>query len=248
MPEGKVITSVIWSAQNLPNGLSIGEATGIISGTPTTPGQYTSSLTVTTNYGTDTKTISITVLVPDSWKPTIAGDQTLTLVAGEEMTPYTVLGTNISLTPTAAPVWGNSAYDIVMADNQTATIPVEETATNLESTTFSLADGDTSSYTGTFASNVETTTVPSWASIDATTGTVTLNAPDVGGSMDDTLYTSSAYLFRRVATNALGSASQSIVVNLDNFQDSPSITPTAAAVEPLMATAAPNAMHLDGGA
>lgn len=38
MPSPSDITSVVWSASNLPAGLSIGESTGIISGTPTTPG------------------------------------------------------------------------------------------------------------------------------------------------------------------------------------------------------------------
>lgn len=89
------ITSVVWSAVNLPDGLTLGESTGIISGTPTTPGTYTTNVTVTTNWGTDTKAIGIIVAVPDSWKPDITSGQVLYLTAGEEMTPYKITGANI---------------------------------------------------------------------------------------------------------------------------------------------------------
>ena len=99
MPNPSDITSVVWSAVNLPDGLVLGESTGIISGTPTTPGSYTTNVTVTTNWGTDTKAISIIVAIPDSWKPDIASGQVLYLTAGEEMEPYKITGTNIDLTP-----------------------------------------------------------------------------------------------------------------------------------------------------
>lgn len=99
MPNPSDITSVVWSAVNLPDGLTLGESTGIISGTPTTPGTYTTNVTVTTNWGTDTKAIGIIVAVPDSWKPDIASGQVLYLTAGEEMEPYKITGTNIDLTP-----------------------------------------------------------------------------------------------------------------------------------------------------
>lgn len=102
MPNPSDITSVVWSAVNLPDGLVLGESTGIISGTPTTPGSYTTNVTVTTNWGTDTKAISIIVAVPDSWKPDITPGQVLYLTAGEEMTPYKITGTNIDLTPMVA--------------------------------------------------------------------------------------------------------------------------------------------------
>lgn len=97
MPNPSDITSVVWSAVNLPDGLVLGESTGIISGTPTTPGSYTTNVTVTTNWGTDTKAISIIVAIPDSWKPDITPGQVLYLTAGEEMEPYQITGTNISM-------------------------------------------------------------------------------------------------------------------------------------------------------
>lgn len=93
------ITYVRWSAVGLPDGLTINENTGVISGTPNVqPGTYTATITVTTNYGSDSKTITIVVEIPESWKPKIEPNQTITLIAGEEMTPYEVRGTNVKKT------------------------------------------------------------------------------------------------------------------------------------------------------
>ena len=94
----KNITSVAWSAENLPDGLSINSSTGVISGTPTVPGTYTPSITVTTNYGTDTENITINVAIPDGWKPVITANQEVNCTADEAMTAYTVQGTNVTLT------------------------------------------------------------------------------------------------------------------------------------------------------
>jgi len=95
----KSITSVVWEAQNLPTGLSINEDTGVISGTPLVqPGTYTASVTVTTNYGTDTKPITFNVAIPESWVPIIDANQTIEVTADEEMTDYTVTGTNVMRT------------------------------------------------------------------------------------------------------------------------------------------------------
>ena len=92
----KEITSVLWEASGLPDGLTINSSTGVISGTPTAePGTYTVYITVTTNYGTDTKPITINIAIPDSWLPIIDPDQVINCVADEEMEPYTVTGTNV---------------------------------------------------------------------------------------------------------------------------------------------------------
>ena len=93
----KNITSVAWKSSDLPTGLSINTSTGVISGTPNVdPGTYTPTVTVTTNYGTDSKKITINVAVPDSWKPVIDANQTINATAGTAITNYTVTGTNVT--------------------------------------------------------------------------------------------------------------------------------------------------------
>ena len=54
------VTRVSWSAENLPDGLSLSES-GVLSGHPTTAGSYESTVTVTTNWGTASKTVRIVV-------------------------------------------------------------------------------------------------------------------------------------------------------------------------------------------
>ena len=95
----KTITSVKWEATNLPSGLTINADTGVISGTPNVqPGTYTATVKVTTNYGTDSKTITINVAIPENWKPIIDPNQVIETIADEVMTAYTVTGTNVTKT------------------------------------------------------------------------------------------------------------------------------------------------------
>ena len=55
-----LVTRSTWSCRNLPNGLQL-STNGILSGHPTTSGTYNCDVTVSTNWGTDTKTIKIVV-------------------------------------------------------------------------------------------------------------------------------------------------------------------------------------------
>lgn len=93
------ITEIKWEAFGLPEGLVIDEDTGVISGTPLAePGTYTPTITVTTNYGTDTQTITIVIETPDSWMPIITPGQTIVVTADAEMAAYIVKGTNVRKT------------------------------------------------------------------------------------------------------------------------------------------------------
>ena len=95
----KIITSVVWSATNLPGGLTINAGNGVISGTPTVqPGTYKPKVKVVTNYGSDEKEITINVAIPESWKPVIDSGQVVNCVADEAMTAYTVTGQNVTKT------------------------------------------------------------------------------------------------------------------------------------------------------
>ena len=93
------ITSVTWSATNLPANLTINSSTGVISGTPAVaPGTYTARVKVVTNYGQDEKNITINVAIPADWLPVIDPNQVINITADEAMTAYTVTGTNVTRT------------------------------------------------------------------------------------------------------------------------------------------------------
>ena len=99
----KNITSVEWSATGLPNGLEIDKDTGKITGIPNiSPTQptttYTANVTVKTNYGEDTKPITITLTIPESWKPVIDPNQTISGIVDIAITAYTVTGQNVEKT------------------------------------------------------------------------------------------------------------------------------------------------------
>ena len=60
----KIITDVSWSATGLPTGVSIDEDTGTLTGTPSEAGEYTVPVTVETNYGRNSKNVSVNVKNP----------------------------------------------------------------------------------------------------------------------------------------------------------------------------------------
>ena len=54
------VTRSEWSSENLPEGITLSKD-GILTGCPTVAGSYTCEISVTTNWGTTSKTISIRV-------------------------------------------------------------------------------------------------------------------------------------------------------------------------------------------
>ena len=92
----KNITMSNWNSSDMPSGLALNAATGVVSGTPNVqPGSYTANVSVTTNYGSDSKPITINVAVPEDWMPVIDPNQVINVIADEQMNPYTVTGTNV---------------------------------------------------------------------------------------------------------------------------------------------------------
>ena len=75
----KIITDVSWSATGLPTGVSIDKNTGTLTGTPSEAGEYTVPVTVETNYGRNSKNVSVNVKNPYWVKrllPKFGGTQT----------------------------------------------------------------------------------------------------------------------------------------------------------------------------
>lgn len=57
-----IIRNVSWTAENMPDGVTIDKDTGIISGTPANYGSFSVPVTVETDYGSDTKDVGITII------------------------------------------------------------------------------------------------------------------------------------------------------------------------------------------
>ena len=79
----KIITSVNWSAQNVPSGLSFDPQTGSFSGTPVGTGEYTIPVTVQTNYGKDTKDVILDIV--HTYPVYVIGTQAETWSEGAEV-------------------------------------------------------------------------------------------------------------------------------------------------------------------
>jgi type II secretory pathway pseudopilin PulG len=92
--------ALVWSATGLPPGLAIASATGIVSGTPTAVGTWTSTITVTDGYqqaGTKTFTftaaaLSLTVAAQNLTTGTAAS---ITIAGSGGIQPYTYTPTNL---------------------------------------------------------------------------------------------------------------------------------------------------------
>lgn len=92
------IKFVRWTAEGLPEGLTINAETGVISGTTSVElGVYPVYITVETNYGADSKYINIVVEAPEGWKPEIDPDQEIIVMADVDVN-YEVRGTNVKKT------------------------------------------------------------------------------------------------------------------------------------------------------
>lgn len=96
------VTSVVWACDDLPDGASIEANTGKI--TWNVPWNTSTSestrftVKVTTNAGTDSKQVSITVVVPESSKPKIESGQSISGQVGHAVTPpYQVKGTGVKV-------------------------------------------------------------------------------------------------------------------------------------------------------
>jgi PKD repeat protein len=89
-----------YTATGLPPGLTVNTSTGVISGTPTTPGTYVVTITATNSAGTSTSTITFTVASP-TVTPVITSPLTASGALGTTFVTYIIAGTGLPTSYTA---------------------------------------------------------------------------------------------------------------------------------------------------
>ncbi len=108
-----------YSATGLPPGLSINPVTGLVSGTPTTPGIYPAAITLTNAQGTSTATVTFTIVplpVPSITSLPVASGSlgnsfTYTATANNNTTSFAATGlsgTGLTLTPSSGVITGTA--------------------------------------------------------------------------------------------------------------------------------------------
>src|SRR5882724_11304428 len=109
-----------YNATGLPPGLSVNTSTGVISGTPTTTGTYSVTISATNSGGTGTATLVITINNP---VPTITSISPTSATAGGAQFTLTVNGTKFVSGSTVN--WNGTALTttFVNATRLTATVP-----------------------------------------------------------------------------------------------------------------------------
>src|SRR5207237_52192 len=110
----------------LPAGLSVNTSTGLISGTPTTAGTYSVTISATNAGGTGSATLTLTINNP---VPTITSISPTSATVGSAEFTLTVNGTNFVSTSTVN--WNGAplATSFVSATQLTATVPASLVAT-----------------------------------------------------------------------------------------------------------------------
>ena len=125
--EGTVTTSdggtltnngTINNSGTLPNGLNLDANTGVISGTPTTPGDSKFTVTATNDYGSDIQELSITIIM----SPNVPVER---VSLNKSSTTLTVSGTEI-LTATVEPA-NATIKDVRWSSDNTSVVTVDET-------------------------------------------------------------------------------------------------------------------------
>lgn len=91
-----------YSVSNLPTGATYDSATHTVTWAVPADADWTRIYQmlarVENDAGVDQQLVNITLLVPEEWKPKITPNQVVTVAVGEEMTPYQILGQNITVT------------------------------------------------------------------------------------------------------------------------------------------------------
>lgn len=90
-----------FTVSNMPEGMTYNDATHTVTWEVPADADWTKlyrfTATVATESGTDQQIINIMLVVPEAWKPKITPNQVITVAVGQEMSPYQILGQNITV-------------------------------------------------------------------------------------------------------------------------------------------------------
>ena len=163
----------IWSATNLPPGISLDAATGVASGTPTTAGSYDSTLTLADLLGDDPYTVPVTLTI--NVAPAIT--TTSPLPAGEKTLAY---GTNLATTGGTSPfTWTATGLPGGLTINSgTGTISGTPTAVGTSSASVTLTDA--AGATATKSLSITIGAAPAISSVTLTNGGTTAGKLEKG--------------------------------------------------------------------